>query len=101
MKSRALWQPSPRRIIPGQESRLIFNQRTHVVTLQLLSTRQKFQLNHKNESFDVAAQAFDQITDGFRSAARGKQVVRDDHSVAVTDRIAMNFQRVLTVLEII
>src|SRR5262245_7838861 len=82
-------------------SRLILNQRSHVVTSELLTSRQKFQFHYEYQSLDLASQSFHQIANGSRGAARREQVVRDDHAMAIADRVTMNLQSVLTVLKII
>src|ERR1043166_17895 len=84
-----------------QFSRLILNQRSHVVTSEFLTSGEKFQFDYEHQSNNLASQSFHQIANGSRGAARRQQVVRDDHSVAISDGVAMYLESVLTVLEVV
>src|ERR1044072_2958156 len=82
-------------------SRLILDERLDVVPFQLLTSRQKFQLNDEHQSIDSSAQALNQIADRLGGAAGGKQIVRYDHALTVAYCITMNLKRVLAIFEIV
>src|SRR5947209_5721981 len=82
-------------------SRLILNQRTHVVASQLLAPRQEFKFDDEDEAGNFAAQTLNQIDDRTRSAARRQQIVGDEDALAADDGVAVNLQNVLSVFEIV
>src|SRR5687768_10115866 len=82
-------------------STLILDQRPDVVTVKLLSPRQKLELNDEHEPFNCTAESFNQVTHRFCGTTGGEQIVGDDDAVPVADRIPMDFQSVLAVFEVV
>src|SRR5712664_3861811 len=80
---------------------LILNQRAHVVPRKLLPARQEFEFDYKHQSGDSSAEFLDKIADSLRSAAGRQQVVCDENSMTITYGVAMNLERVLSILEVI
>jgi hypothetical protein len=61
---------SPQTDCNDEALRLVFDQRTHVVTIELFSSRQELKLHDEYQSLDFAAEALDQVYYGFCGAAR-------------------------------
>src|SRR5436309_11903866 len=49
----------------------------------------------------MAAEAFDEVDDGACGAAGGEEVVDDEDAMAFADCVAVHFERVLTVFEVV
>ena len=81
--------------------RLILDQRSHVVSSQLLAAGEEFELHHEHKPNDCSAELLHQIDNRARGAAGSEKIVGDDHAMTVANRVAMDLQSVLTILEIV
>jgi hypothetical protein len=80
---------------------LILDQRSYVIAFKLLAARQKLEFNYKDEADDNSAQSLNEVANSFGSSTGSQQIVGDEHSMPIADGITMDFERVLTILEVI
>ena len=71
----------------------------YVLIHQLRPAVESDEFNQKLQSNDLTAKRADEVDGRTGRAARGEQVVDDEHTGAVLDGIGMNLQRVGAVLE--
>src|ERR1035441_8452476 len=80
---------------------LVVQQREHVVALELVAAFEAVQFDHKSQATDFGAQRFRHRGGGAGGAAGGQQIVADDDALARLDRILVDLQRVVAVLQFV
>src|SRR5664280_1104539 len=80
---------------------LVVQQREHVVALELVAAFESVQFDHESQSADFGAQRLRHLGGGSSGAAGGQQVVADDDALARLDRILVDLQRIVAVLQFV
>src|SRR5258705_11566625 len=82
-------------------SRLVLDQRPNIISGELFSTWQEFQLHQEDEADNFSTQLLDEIDNSARRAACRQQIIGNDHTMPSTYSIAVYFECVLTIFEIV
>lgn len=71
----------------------------HIISGELVSSLETFQLNQEVERHDFAAELADQADRRFGRSTRGQEIIDDQHALSGADRIPVDRQGVRSVLE--
>ncbi len=71
----------------------------HIISGELVSSLETFQLNEKVERYDFAAELADQTDRRLGRSTRGQQIIDDQYALSRADRIPVDRQGVRSVLE--
>src|SRR5262245_35673889 len=86
---------------PPYDSGSVFEHRMDVLTLQPGASVQRHELDEECERVHLATEPTHQIARGARGAARGEEIVHDEHALPGPDGILVHFEAIGPVFEIV
>src|SRR5579859_7688774 len=78
---------------------IILNQRENIEAGELCAAVEEGEFHGERGALDFAAEFFDELRCGARSAARCEKIVANQYALAGLDGVFMNFQGIRAVLE--